>query len=751
MASMRIVSLRMDEYTQRYTAISAIPLATSGRIHSPSAVSASFSACHAPTATKSSTTNSWFCDGSDSVTWSSFPVATRTTSATPALTATSDDGSLIASLFNSKEKGPRIEIARKNGSLAYAAALGELHGDIVSDQAFATLVWSPDASRLVWVAEPKSIEPKDVFAPASDSVSKPKSAPDAKLATEQVAFGIRSKYEFSEDWGEVNTGVARPQLYLLDVAAALGPAGAGETASHLAIDGMQLEGLGQACFSPDGSHLVFGVVPAASRRLGLVYCSNRAIKLYAVAVPAQLPDLLQPLPLPTGVFRAEAPIFTPAGDELVYLARTLARSHRCAAAVCALPWPAALTEPASSPRTVVATRDMDLATDGELFTGIYGDSLAPASGRAWLNATTLLVTTLVRSSYRVVVIDLAAATATVLPPPRAGTCTLLDVAHGHVLVASSSPATPSTVFITALDSSASAPDWVELASPSPSCSAELAAALSDITCTTELVACTDDSGEVFEAHLLYSEAALTAAGPDARLIVNPHGGPHSCYPDSFDVTTVFYLLSGYAVIKPNYRGSTGFGNAFVAKLPGHVGDMDVADVQAATAHALAAPALSAIPATNVFLVGGSHGGFLSGHSALRFGGTYAAAALRNPVTNIATMLGATDIPDWCWDVIGRAPLADEPVSGELLAAAFAASPMAHVAAGSSVPMIIMIGLNDRRVPPPQGTELYYALRARGVAARLLHYPDNTHALNKPAAAADREVHTLLFFDDVLSA
>eukprot|EP00960_Hanusia_phi_P064479 765802-Hanusia_phi.AAC.12 len=49
----------------------------------------------------------------------------------------------------------------------------------------------------------------------------------------------------------------------------------------------------------------------------------------------------------------------------------------------------------------------------------------------------------------------------------------------------------------------------------------------------------------------------------------------------------------------------------------------------------------------VVVCGGSHGGFLSLHLLAQFPSLFKAAAVRNPVTNVATMFGATDIPDWC--------------------------------------------------------------------------------------------------------
>jgi acylaminoacyl-peptidase len=61
-----------------------------------------------------------------------------------------------------------------------------------------------------------------------------------------------------------------------------------------------------------------------------------------------------------------------------------------------------------------------------------------------------------------------------------------------------------------------------------------------------------------------------------------------------------------------------------------------------------------IDAQRVGICGGSHGGFLTAHCTSQYPELFKAAAMRNPVTNIASMVTSTDIPDWCYgEVMGE--------------------------------------------------------------------------------------------------
>ena len=211
---------------------------------------------------------------------------------------------------------------------------------------------------------------------------------------------------------------------------------------------------------------------------------------------------------------------------------------------------------------------------------------------------------------------------------------------------------------------------------------------------------------------------------------------------AFVPTLAFLSLCGYAVLQVNYRGSTGYGQAPLASLVGRAGTQDVADCLATLAAAVAA---GAVDGARAAYIGGSHGGFLGAHLVGQSPGTFRCAALRNPVTNIASMAGVTDIPDWCFvetPGLGGAAYA-EPASAAALAAMQAASPIAHVDAVTA-PVLLMLGARDRRVPPSNGMQYYHALRARGKPARLLVFPEDEHGLSKPRTELESYVTMLAF-------
>ena len=247
------------------------------------------------------------------------------------------------------------------------------------------------------------------------------------------------------------------------------------------------------------------------------------------------------------------------------------------------------------------------------------------------------------------------------------------------------------------------------------------------------------------------------------IVLFPHGGPHSAFPSLYDFPSAIFALLGLAVVKVNFRGSTGYGDRPLKDLPGKCGRLDVDDCIAALeaaqgllarrALAAAAPAsgageaaaLKAAQALPVFLFGGSHGGFLVTHLSAQFPDRFAACVARNPVTNLLYTVLTSDIPDWCFVEAG---LRFNPRYIPDMAAFQRLYEVSPIAALGRVrtPTMLMIGTGDRRVPPAQSYDYYRALQSMGVPARLLVYEGAQHGLDdKPVVHADSIVNSCLWF------
>ena len=243
----------------------------------------------------------------------------------------------------------------------------------------------------------------------------------------------------------------------------------------------------------------------------------------------------------------------------------------------------------------------------------------------------------------------------------------------------------------------------------------------------------------FDSLLLYP--SFSASLPRLHLV--PHGGPHSSYTTAWSFAAAFLCCCNFAVLLPNYRGSTGYGQASLSCLPGRCGRQDVDDCMAAlsTAQRLRSDVLDA---EHAGVMGGSHGGFLATHLIGQFPARFYCASARNPVVHVAAMLGLTDIPDWCmvetglqWEE-GRAPTA------AAYAQMLQASPIAW-AERVQTPLLLLLGAADRRVPMQQGIDYARLLRARGVRVGLLVYEGAQHGLSdKVAQEADVWVNTVLW-------
>jgi acylaminoacyl-peptidase len=177
---------------------------------------------------------------------------------------------------------------------------------------------------------------------------------------------------------------------------------------------------------------------------------------------------------------------------------------------------------------------------------------------------------------------------------------------------------------------------------------------------------------------------------------------------------------------------------------------DVSDVMTCITHAEKLTNNQGIPiidSTRMSIVGGSHGGFLGSHLIGQFPDLFKAAALRNPVTNIPAMFSITDIPDWCHVETRGNDAFDftsfNVPSQESISIAYRKSPIFYIGRVKT-PTLLCIGAKDRRVPCSQGIEYYHALQSRGVPSKMLYFPEDVHAIDKPASEAEQWVQVADF-------
>ena len=204
------------------------------------------------------------------------------------------------------------------------------------------------------------------------------------------------------------------------------------------------------------------------------------------------------------------------------------------------------------------------------------------------------------------------------------------------------------------------------------------------------------------------------------LLHNIHGGPHSSWGDNFHFrwNNHVFAAQGYVVVCVNYHGSSSFGQRFLESITGEWGKRELADVEAGTDHMLRT---GYIDRHRLLAAGGSYGGYMvawmNGHT-----DRYKAYVCHAGCFDWTAMF-ADDVWYWTPKELG-ANYWDDPARVD------AQSPRAR-AKRMKTPTLVMHGLLDYRVPDAQGLAYYNTLKAKGVPARLVFFPDENHWILKP--------------------
>lgn len=206
------------------------------------------------------------------------------------------------------------------------------------------------------------------------------------------------------------------------------------------------------------------------------------------------------------------------------------------------------------------------------------------------------------------------------------------------------------------------------------------------------------------------------------VLQNIHGGPHSAAGETFHYrwNTQAFAAQGFVVASVNYHGSSGFGHAFLDSITHRWGELELQDVEAATDWLLAQPWADR---KRVYAAGGSYGGYMvawmNGHVPA---GRYQAYVCHAGCFDWTAMF-SDDAWGWHAKELG-ASYWDDPAKVQ------SQSPSSFVAA-MQTPTLVIHGALDYRVPDQQGLAYYNTLKARGIDARLLWFPDENHWILKP--------------------
>ncbi|MEX0691255.1 MAG: S9 family peptidase [Gemmatimonadales bacterium] len=208
------------------------------------------------------------------------------------------------------------------------------------------------------------------------------------------------------------------------------------------------------------------------------------------------------------------------------------------------------------------------------------------------------------------------------------------------------------------------------------------------------------------------------------VVLNVHGGPWHRDEWGYDPESQWLANRGYAVLQVNYRGSTGYGKAFLnagnREWGGRMHDDLVDAVEWAVNQGIADP-------ERVAIYGGSYGGY-----AALVGATFTpdlfrcAVAIVGP-SNLITFIN-TIPPYWS----SYLAIMHERVGNPKTEAAFlrSRSPLTYVDR-IRIPMLVAQGANDPRVKQSESEQIVAAMAARGIPHEYMLFPDEGHGFAKP--------------------
>lgn len=226
------------------------------------------------------------------------------------------------------------------------------------------------------------------------------------------------------------------------------------------------------------------------------------------------------------------------------------------------------------------------------------------------------------------------------------------------------------------------------------------------------------SGNATIPALLFRPAAASADKPCAA-VVYPHGGPTDEHARYFDMLAQWLVAKGYAVLAPNYRGSTGYGLAHQHALHGNWGIVDSDDMLAAADYLAG---LDWVDGERLGIYGASYGSYLALLALARDD-----RQPRRYKCGVAKYGDCDILASWAQgDRPGREDLERQMGHPSANRAGYRAGSPVYDVANIAAPLLILHGAEDDRVHPKQSEQLAEEMKRQGKTFELFIYEGEGH-------------------------
>ena len=254
---------------------------------------------------------------------------------------------------------------------------------------------------------------------------------------------------------------------------------------------------------------------------------------------------------------------------------------------------------------------------------------------------------------------------------------------------------------------------------------------------TEIITWNSPDGMEIEGILTYPKNYKK--GMRYPVILQIHGGPAGVFSQRFNgrpgiYMTEYFSEKGYVTIKPNPRGSTGYGKDFRYANYKDWGYGDYEDVVSGVDKVIE---MGIGDPNNQFVMGWSYGGYLTSFIVTKTK-RFKAASMGAGLPNLISMVTTTDIQDYLVAHMGSEFWNDYETYEKHSAI--------YQIKNTTTPTQIIHGANDLRVPFTQGQEFYRALDRLGVDTEMVVYPRTPHGPREPKFLMDVSDRILIWFE-----